>query len=1127
MIQSHDLIVQCVNISMSRPEIATHPSDRMRLLLLVGVMTLVAFAIAGVSILTLYQVSLEAEKARLVGVARQQADLLAGMVRSDDEPIDGGYPLGANVATMTRVINAFEYYAGFKESGEFVLASRNGAEISFLASGDRSGKQSEFVVPWDSEVAEPMRRALLGESGTVTAPDYAGTIVLAAYEPVANLNLGLVAKIDLSEMRRPFVEAAVLSAIGVGFILLIGVYLFRQISAPILLRDEAEKAARRQEARLSGILDLAVEAVVSVGEDQCIQIFNGGAEAIFGYAASEVIGKPIEMLMPERSRAVHDKHMASFEQSKRPRLMGAARSEITGLRKDGSEFSAEASISRIEVGGEKLFTATLYDLTERKEAEAALRESEAVLANAQRIAHIGSWEWDIPNDKVSWSDENFRIYNLAPQESTPSYEMFLEFIHPDDRARVDAAVRAALDDDQPYLIDHRIVLENDVVRVLRERAEVYRDDSGKPVRMAGTVQDITEQRHAEEVARREKKQAEDYLNIAGSLIMALDAEGRITLMNETARRTLECEDEEVLGKLWIETFAPEEERKERYQWYLNWLVEDGREVEANAVTVVTRTGKHLLTRWHNRAIRDEAGKATGMLCSGEDITESTKAAAALRSSEARYRSIIDSTNEGFSRIDEDMKMVEANDALCRMLGYEREEMLGMRPFDLVIEADHPEVERRIRANMHEGVGATSREIQFRKRDGSLMDARVSSNSYFDEDGKLSGRFSFVTDLTEQKERDAQLRQAQKMEAVGQLTSGIAHDFNNILAVVLGNLEFAIERAEQGNDTSKQLDLALQAAERGADLNRRLLAFSRNQVTESRPVDAVKTIKGMTNILKRTLGEKIEHVEALPDSLPPTVLDTAQLESAILNLAINARDAMPDGGVFGVGASAVDAAGQESPGMVRIRVWDTGTGMSPEVKERAMEPFFTTKEVGQGSGLGLSMVYGFAEQYGGEIRISSEPGGGTTVDILLPITEAGDSVLSEATADQRISPANGNQTVLVVEDQKDVRDIVVTNLEILGYRVLIAEGGKEALSLIEAHDEIDLILCDMVMPGMNGEEIVAVARAMNPGLRCLFMSGFPEKRASGRQSSATDIGILHKPFTRAALAKTIRECLGES
>ena len=311
------------------------------------------------------------------------------------------------------------------------------------------------------------------------------------------------------------------------------------------------------------------------------------------------------------------------------------------------------------------------------------------------------------------------------------------------------------------------------------------------------------------------------------------------------------------------------------------------------------------------------------------------------------------------------------------------------------------------------------------------------------------------------------------------------------------------------------------------MNRRLLAFSRNQVMESRPVDAVETIKGMTSILGRTLGEKIELVDSLPDSLPLTVLDTAQLESAILNLAINARDAMPDGGVFGVSAAVVDGAGEESPGMVRIRVWDNGTGMSEEVKERAIEPFFTTKEVGQGSGLGLSMVYGFAEQYGGKIKISSEPGGGTTVDILLPITEARDGSLSEAAADQRASPANENQTILVVEDQEDVRDIVVTNLELLGYKVLVAESGKEALGLIEAHDDIDLLLCDMVMPGMNGEEVAAAARAMNPGLRCLFMSGFPEKRSSGRQPSSTDIGILRKPFTRAVLAKSIQECLGGS
>jgi PAS domain S-box-containing protein len=982
---------------MSRPNIFARLKDKTRLLLLVGVMALVAVAIAGVSIVTLYSISVDAEKARLVGMVEAQAHLLEAVARFDQQFSAEDHPGGARAATIAQVLDAFQHYRGFGESGEFVLAERKGAEISFLASRRRSGSATDFKVPWGSRLAEPMRRALLGQSGTILASDYAGVAVLAAYAPVAELDLGFVAKIDLSEMRRPFIRAAIFSILGGAVILLVGVLLFRIISAPILQREEAEaqyrlllestaeaiygidldgnctfvnpacvrilgyrdqsqllgknmhvvmhhtrpdgteypmqeckiyqafregkgthidneilwradgssfpaeywshpiirggevigsvvtflditarrqaeKSARREGARLSGILELAVDAVVSVGEDQRIQIFNGGAEVIFGYTADEVIGKPIEMLLPVRTRQVHEKYMANFEQSGHPRRMGSARSEIMGLRKNGSEFPAEASVSRIEVGGEKLFTATLRDLTQRKEAEATLL--------------------------------------------------------------------------------------------------------------------------------REKAQAEEYLNIAGSLIMALDVDGRITLMNESARKTLEYENEEVVGKLWLETFAPEDEVSDRHQWYLDWLVGDGQEVEANTVTVVTRSGKHLLTRWHNRAIRDESGNAVGALCSGEDITG-------------------------------------------------------------------------------------------------------------------------------QRQTEMQLRQAQKMEAVGQLTSGIAHDFNNILAVVLGNLEYASERAEQGKDTAKQLDLAQQAAERGADLNQRLLAFSRGQSMESEPVDVVGIIAGMGGLLERALGEKIEFVTSLPDSLPKSLLDTTQLESTILNMAINARDAMPDGGVFGVTVSLADQAGPSGSQMISIRAWDTGTGMTEEVRERAMEPFFTTKEVGQGSGLGLSMVYGFAEQSGGEMKITSELGGGTMVEILLPAMVGQDSKNEEAAASQDILPEDQDSTILVVEDQLEVREIVVTNLESLGYRVLVAADGRDALNILEAQNNIDLLLSDMVMPGMNGKEIAAAARAMIPGLRCLFMSGFPEKGTDGRFSSATDIRILRKPFTKKVLAKTIQECLGKS
>lgn len=857
---------------MSQAKKIDQLNDKSRMLLLVAVMALVAVAVAGISVWTLYRVSLNAEKVRLVGVAQAQAHLLEAIARFDQQFSDEDHPDGARAATLTQVLDAFEHYEGFGETGEFVLAERYGEEISFLASRRRHGSAHDHTVPWKSELAEPMRRALLGQSGTIAASDYVGVTVLAAYEPIAILNLGLVAKIDLAEMRQPFVEAALLSAIGGAFILLAGVFLFRQISAPILLREAAEVALRVSEARLSGILDLAMEAVVSVGKDQCIQIFNGGAESIFGYSADEVIGEPIGMLLPESARSAHVKHMERFEQSPRSRLMGDMRSEIMGLRKDGSLFPAEASISRIEVGGEGLFTATLRDLTARKEADAALL--------------------------------------------------------------------------------------------------------------------------------REKAQAEEYLNIAGSMIMALDAEGRITLMNDSARKALEYVDEDVVGRMWLETFAPEEECAVRTKWYRDWLAGGAQEVEANEVTVVTRTGKRLFTRWHNRPIRDKSGRAVGALCSGDDISA-------------------------------------------------------------------------------------------------------------------------------QRRTELQLRQAQKMEAVGQLTSGIAHDFNNILAVVLGNLEFAAERSEQGRDASKPLDLALQAAERGADLNRRLLAFSRNQVLESRPVDIRDVIESMADLLERALGEQIELVTDLPEELPKTLLDPAQLESAILNLAINARDAMPNGGVVGIKGSVVAAQQEGGEDMVCITFWDTGDGMTEEVMERAMEPFFTTKEVGQGSGLGLSMVYAFTEQSGGEMKISSEPDGGTIITLFLPAEV--DHAWDKRTADAApVTPAaNGSHTILVVEDQLEVREIVVANLQSLGYGVRVAEDGRGALDQLEANDDIDLLLSDMVMPGMSGEDIVNAARTLNPDLRCVFMSGFAERGTEGFQSPSTEIRILRKPFTRAVLARTLQECLEEN
>ncbi len=393
----------------------------------------------------------------------------------------------------------------------------------------------------------------------------------------------------------------------------------------------------------------------------------------------------------------------------------------------------------------------------------------------------------------------------------------------------------------------------------------------------------------------------------------------------------------------------------------------------------------------------------------------------------------------------------------------------------------------------------------------------------------------VRDITQRKDSERQLQQAQKMEAVGHLTGGIAHDFNNLLTAILGNLEMLQDRVELDPSARKFVDIAFRAADRGADLTQRLLAFSRKQTLSPETADINKLVLGVTELMRRTLGEDIEIKTVQGGGLWHATVDPGQLESALLNLAINARDAMPEGGKLTIETANshldqayADTHQEVNPGQyVRVAVTDTGTGMPPEVVARAFEPFFTTKEVGRGSGLGLSMVYGFVKQSAGHVNIYSEPGHGTTIKLYLPKAVAAGEVAREAELSRRAQPM-GDETILVVEDDPDVRAFVVAALGALGYRVMEAEDGPAALALLDQVSHIDLLLTDVVLPrGMNGRRVAEEVRKRYPRVKTLFSSGYTENAIVHHGTLDQDAELLAKPYTRGALAQKVRRVLDAS
>ncbi len=497
----------------------------------------------------------------------------------------------------------------------------------------------------------------------------------------------------------------------------------------------------------------------------------------------------------------------------------------------------------------------------------------------------------------------------------------------------------------------------------------------------------------------------------------------------------------------------------------------------------------------------------------------------------RHSMLVQSSPAGILSVDSRFCVQSWNPACERIFGFTSEDALGKRPPFVPEERIEQSLAtfRRVLA----GEVVTNLNLHRRRKDGTPIEISVSASPIIESDGKPSGATYVVEDVTERNRLQAQLSQAQKMEAVGQLTSGVAHDFNNLLTVIMGNLDMLESSIGDRPADVASLQSAFGAANRAAELTRQLLAFSRRQPLEPRAVQLNKRVEGMTQLLSRTIGEQIEiKLKTSPD-LWRVLVDPTQLDSALANLAVNARDAMPDGGTLIIETAnapldevyAAQHAEVTAGDYVALSVSDTGTGMPPEVVARVFEPFFTTKAAGKGTGLGMSMVFGFIKQSGGHIKIYSEVGYGTTVRLYLPRARAEGDAMGEAAPAASAPMAKAGEAILLVEDEASVRQMAVQSLSRFGYQVLIAADGPTALEILDRGSRIDLLFTDLIMPGgTNGTELAGAARLRRPGLKILFTSGYTEPALASQMLQIDGAALLSKPYRIADLARKVRETL---
>ncbi len=778
-------------------------------------------------------------------------------------------------------------------------------------------------------------------------------------------------------------------------------------------------------------------------------------------------------------------------------------------------------------------------------AEAALRASEARLRVAQAAGGVGTFEYIPEGERMLVSPEFCRIWGVDVVAEAP-IGFFMALVHPDDHARVDAAhddrAETAFDP-----IEYRIVRpDSGETRWLARRGEPIRDPGTGRIRWYGVVFDISERKAAEEALKEREGQLSAFIDQATAGFAQVDLEGRFTLVNDRFCAIAGRSREELLILKMQEITHPDDLPANVPKF--EQAVRDGTPY-AHEKRYVRPDGSIVWVNNSVSVIRRPSGAPYGVLAVTIDVTERRIAEAAVRENEARLRALTDNLPGGMvyqvstGRDGSERRFLFVSQSCERLTGYPAEAILAdaMVAYSM-IEGEHAAM----LAAEEEAALAENRpfdvQCRFHRADGAPRWARIISAPRAAPDGSTVWD-GIMIDVTDQKkaeemlrdlnetleQRVAQradelalaqeaLRQAQKMEAMGQLTGGVAHDFNNLLTPILGSLDLLHRKALGGEREQRLIEGALQSAERAKTLVQRLLAFARRQPLQPGPVDLAELVRGMVELVASTSGPQIRIETRLDSPLPYARADANQLEMAILNLAVNARDAMPSGGILAVGATAETVtAGQVvglAPGRyVRLTVADTGIGMDEAILARAVEPFFSTKGVGRGTGLGLSMVHGLAAQLGGALTLDSRPGEGTTAALWLPVSEAAPASAAARRESEAIPGATAG-TVLLVDDEPLVRASTADMLAEMGFEVVEADSGADALALIDVRVP-DLVITDHLMPGLTGTDLALILAAERPGLPVLIVSGYAEL-----DGLPADLPRLTKPFRQADLADCV-------
>ena len=615
---------------------------------------------------------------------------------------------------------------------------------------------------------------------------------------------------------------------------------------------------------------------------------------------------------------------------------------------------------------------------------------------------------------------------------------------------------------------------------------------------------------------------------AADLIAVVDMEGKRIFNSFSYERVLGYSLEELRQSSSSEQIHPEDREKVRQAAEEARHTGVGKPLEYR---VRHKDGSWRVLESTASVIRNSKGEPESFVIVNRDVTERKRSAEALRRSEAGFRSVVEDAPYGIYRATLSGELVLVNSALEKMLGYSsQEDLLGTNLAESIYR--YPLEHQKLNETLLQQDSFKDIELEWKRKDGAPIIVRCSGCLIKDETGAAAYVEVFAEDITERRTLERQLRMAQKMEAVGRLTGGIAHDFNNLLGVIIGYSQVLKRGLGTEHTSFEHADEIEKAGKRAVSLTRQLLAFSRQQVLEPVVLNLNTLVSDMEKMLPRLIGEDVALKLELDASLLQVKADPSQIEQVILNLTVNARDAMPDGGRLLIHTANVNLdtvythnhPGSRAGSYVMLRVTDTGTGIDPEIQSQIFEPFFTTKERDKGTGLGLATVYGIVKQSGGYIAVDSEKGKGASFSVYLPPLE---QAATHSVAPLAATPVNtrGTETILLVEDAEPLRKLAEMFLKESGYRILSAGDGQQALQMARQHlGPINLLLTDVVMPGMNGRVLGERLAPSQPGMKVLYMSGYTDSFIAGHGVLEAGTHLLHKPFTQETLTRKVREIL---